>query len=187
MCSSKRAKIHSDSKYFFWDALYLWKFCFDQIIRRRVLENEFVSIISFFHDLACGCHFSPKRTTQKVLDYGMFWNTLFTDAYAYCKSCEKCKKFGSLSKRNEMSLNSILICEILNVWGMDFMGPFPFACGCLYILLAVDYVSKWAEAIPTRTNSAIVVWGFLQSHIFSKFGVPCAIIVTKAHIFTTGW
>ena len=55
------------------------------------------------------------------------------------------------------------------------MGPFPPSCGYLYILLAVDYVSKWVEAIPTRTNDHKVVLKFLKEHIFSRFGMPRAI------------
>ena len=46
------------------------------------------------------------------------------------------------------------------------MGPFPPSYGYLYILLAVDYVSKWVEAIPTRTNDHKVVLKFIKEHIF---------------------
>ena len=56
------------------------------------------------------------------------------------------------------------------------MGPFPSFFSNLYILLAVDYVSKWVEAIPTRTNDAKVVANFLHSHIFTRFGTPRALI-----------
>ena len=59
---------------------------------------------------------------------------------------------------------------------MDFIGPFPSLFSILYILLAVDYVSKWVEAIPTRTNDARVVAKFLHSHIFTQFGTPRALI-----------
>jgi hypothetical protein len=62
------------------------------------------------------------------------------------------------------------------VWGIDFMGPFPSSFGFLYILLAVDYVSKWVEAIPTRTNDAKVVASFVQTNIFSRFGMPRVLI-----------
>ena len=51
-----------------------------------------------------------------------------------------------------MPLTPILIIEIFYCWGINFMGPFPPSCGYIYILLAVDYVSKWVKAIPTRTN-----------------------------------
>uniref|UniRef100_A0A6N2NBX1 Reverse transcriptase n=1 Tax=Salix viminalis TaxID=40686 RepID=A0A6N2NBX1_SALVM len=98
------------------------------------------------------------------------------DAYQFCKSCEKCQKMGNLSRRNEMPQNPILYCEIFDVWGMDFMGPFPGSFGFVYILLAVDYVSKWVEAKATYTNDSKVIVGFLKSNIFSRFGIPRAII-----------
>ena len=75
-----------------------------------------------------------------------------------------------------MPQTPILYCEIFDVWGMDFMGPFPSSFGFVYILLAVDYVSKWVEAKATRTNDSKVVVGFLKSNIFSRFGIPRAII-----------
>ena len=75
-----------------------------------------------------------------------------------------------------MPLNPILIIELFDVWGIDFMGPFPPSFGYLYILVAVDYVSKWIEAIPCRTNDAKVVKKFLKEHILSRFGTPRAII-----------
>ena len=75
-----------------------------------------------------------------------------------------------------MPLTPILIIEIFYCWGIDFMGPFPPSCGYLYILLSVDYVSKWVEAIPTRTNDYKVVLKFIKEHIFSHFGIPRAII-----------
>ena len=56
------------------------------------------------------------------------------------------------------------------------MGPFPSSFINLYILLVVDYVSKWVEAIPTRTNDAKVVASFLRNHIFTRFGTPRALI-----------
>ena len=75
-----------------------------------------------------------------------------------------------------MTQNPVLICEIFDVWGIDFMGPFPSSCGFMYILLAVDYVSKWVEAKATKTNDAKVVVDFVRSNIFCRFGIPRAII-----------
>jgi len=75
-----------------------------------------------------------------------------------------------------MPLNPIIVVEIFYVWGIDFMGPFSSSFGNEYILLAVDYVSKWVKAIPTRTNAAKVVIKFLRKNIFARFGMPRAII-----------
>ncbi|RDX91290.1 gag-pol, partial [Mucuna pruriens] len=82
----------------------------------------------------------------------------------------------ALNQRHEMPQQPILFCEVFDVWGIDFMGPFPISNGYSYILLAVDYVSRWVEAIATKTNDAKVVVDFLKSNIFYKFGVPKALI-----------
>ena len=75
-----------------------------------------------------------------------------------------------------MPQTPLVFCEIFDVWGIDFMGPFPSSFGNLYILLAVDYVSKWVEAKATRTDDSRVVAGFLKENIFSRFGIPKALI-----------
>lgn len=101
----------------------------------------------------------------------------------YCKTCSRCQHMGRISKRNEMPLHPILVIEIFDVWGIDFMGPFPNSFGNLYILLAVDYVSKWVEAISCRTNDHRVVLKFLKENIFSRFGHPKAIISDNSSYF----
>jgi len=53
-------------------------------------------------------------------------------------------------------------CEIFDVWGIDFMGPFPKSNGNQYILVVVDYVSKWVEAQALPNNDARVVVKFLK-------------------------
>ena len=80
-------------------------------------------------------------------------------------------------------MHPILEVELFDLWGMDFMGPFTPSYNNMYILLAVDYVSKWVEAIPTHTNDAKVVAQFLRSHIFSRFGTPRALITDNGTHF----
>ncbi|GJR47386.1 reverse transcriptase domain-containing protein [Tanacetum coccineum] len=82
---------------------------------------------------------------------------------------------GKISQSDEMPQNSIQVCEIFDVWGIDFMGPFSSSRGNKYILVAVDYLSKWVEAKALPTNDARVVVKFLKS-LFSRFGTPRAII-----------
>ncbi|CAA6674293.1 unnamed protein product [Spirodela intermedia] len=85
---------------------------------------------------------------------------------------------------NEMPMSNMLVVEIFDVWGIDFIGPFPSAEKYEYILLAVDYVSKWVEAIPTRTNDHKIVMKFVQENIFSRFGCPRVIISDGGTHFT---
>jgi hypothetical protein len=75
-----------------------------------------------------------------------------------------------------MPLNSILVVELFYVWGIDFMGPFPNSYGYPYILVAVDYVSKWMEAIACKSNDHRVVLQFLKDNVFAPFGTPRAVI-----------
>nr|GFC69154.1 reverse transcriptase domain-containing protein [Tanacetum cinerariifolium] len=84
-----------------------------------------------------------------------------------------------------MPQNSIQVCEIFDVWGIDFMGPFPSSKGNKYILVAVDYLSKWVEAKALPTNDARVVVKILKS-LFSRFGTPKAIISDRAIISDKG-
>ena len=78
---------------------------------------------------------------------------------------------------DEQPLQVILEVELFDIWGMDFMEPFPSSFNRKYILLAIDYVSKWVEAIPTCTNVDKVVAKFLCSHIFTWFGTPQTLII----------
>ena len=83
-----------------------------------------------------------------------------------------------------MPLIPFLIVEIFDVWGIDFMRLFLPSFRFEYILVVVDYVSKWVEAEATRTNDHKVVIKFLKSHIFSRFGCPRVIISDEGTHFT---
>jgi hypothetical protein len=163
-------------KNFCWDDPYLFKYCLDQIFQRCIPDNEVSSVIKFCHSEACGGHFSSRKTTAKILRNGFYWPTMFKDSHAFCKTCENCQKLGSISKRHMMPLNPILVIEIFDCWGIDFMGPFPPSFGFLYILVAVDYVSKWIEAITSRNNDHKMVIKFLKENILNRFGIPRAMI-----------
>ncbi|KAM2032528.1 hypothetical protein ACFX1T_014532 [Malus domestica] len=163
-------------RHYYWDEPYLWKHCPDQCIRRCVPNDEMEEILRHCHSLACGGHFGATKTAAKVLQSGFWWPTLFKDAHTFVSTCDRCQRIGNISSRHQMPLNNILEVELFYVWGIDFMGPFPSSYGKQYILVVVDYVSKWVEAIALPTNAAKVVVHFLRKHIFTHFGTPRAII-----------
>ncbi|GKD99677.1 reverse transcriptase domain-containing protein [Tanacetum coccineum] len=74
------------------------------------------------------------------------------------------------------------VCEVFDVWGLDFMGPFPESRGNKYILVVMDYVSKWVEAQALPTNDARVVVKFLKG-LFARFGVPKTLISDRGTHF----
>ncbi|XP_070057894.1 uncharacterized protein [Nicotiana tomentosiformis] len=115
------------------------------MIRRCIPEGEMGSILSHCHDGAAGGHYGGNRTVAKVMEADFYWSSLYKDARSYAIACDKCQRTSNISERDEMPLNSILVCEIFDVWGIDFMGLFPSSNSYEYILVAVDYVSKWIE------------------------------------------
>ncbi|GJV24683.1 reverse transcriptase domain-containing protein [Tanacetum coccineum] len=115
---------------------------------------------------------SPLRKYLMPVSFGQPYTR---DAHAMIKSCDTCQRQGKISQRNEMPQNAIQVCEIFDVWGIDFMGPFLSSRGNKYILVVVDYLSKWVEAKALPTNDARVVVKILKS-LFARFGTPRAII-----------
>nr|GEV24305.1 reverse transcriptase domain-containing protein [Tanacetum cinerariifolium] len=98
--------------------------------------------------------------------------------YLFAKKDLKARLLRKISQRDEMPQNSIQVCEIFDVWSIDFMGPFSSSRGNKYILVAVDYLSKWVEAKALPTNDARVVCKFLKN-FFARFGTLRAIIIDR--------
>ncbi|CAN6695209.1 unnamed protein product [Malus baccata var. baccata] len=169
-------KLRKDARFYVWDDPYLWKYCSDQIMHRCVHDCEFLSILRFCHTYACGGHFGTQRTTLKVLECGFYWPTLFKDSRTYCLTCDRCQRMGNIGTKDQMPQQPLSFVEIFDVWGIDFIGHFPPSYGFTYILLVVDYVSKWVEAKATRTNDSKIVADFVKTNIFARFGMPTVLI-----------
>lgn len=113
------------------------------------------------HSSLYGGHFDLKRTATKVLQSGFYWPTLSKDCYAFVKACDCCQCIENILSHHELPLTNMLEVELFDIQRIDFMGPFLPSFGQLYILLAMDYVSKWVKAIATLTNDVNVVLEFL--------------------------
>ncbi|GJS84744.1 reverse transcriptase domain-containing protein [Tanacetum coccineum] len=167
MSTQQKRKFFKDVKHYFWDDPYLFP----------------LEILKACHEGPTEGHHSANITARKVFDAGLFWPTIYQDAHSMIKSCDACQRQGKISHRDEMPQNAIQVCEIFDVWGIDFMGPFPSSRGNKYILVAVDYLSKWVkEPMASRPHDARVVVKFLKS-LFSRFGAPRAIISDRGTHF----
>nr|GEV03427.1 reverse transcriptase domain-containing protein [Tanacetum cinerariifolium] len=143
-------------------------FAIGVIIRHCVHGKEAFDILKACHEGPTRGHHGANLTAKKVFDADFFWPTIYRDAHDMIKSCDTCQRQGKISQRDEMPQNAIQVCEIFDVWGIDFMGPFPSSKGNKYILVAVDYLSKWVEVKALPTNDARVVVKFFKS-LFSRF------------------
>nr|GEX54044.1 reverse transcriptase domain-containing protein [Tanacetum cinerariifolium] len=156
MTTQQKNKFFKDVKYYFWDDPYLYKTCTDQVIRRYAAGQKAIDIFTACHSGPTGGHYGANYTAKK--------------------------RQGKISQRDEMPQNAIQVCEIFDVWGIDFMGPFLNSKGNKYILVAFDYLSKWVKAKALPTNDARVVMMFLKS-LFSRFRTPKAIISDRGTHF----
>nr|GFC37639.1 reverse transcriptase domain-containing protein [Tanacetum cinerariifolium] len=156
MTSQQKKKFFKDARHYFWDDPYLFRTYADQIIRRFVAGKEAIDILNACHSGPTGGHYGANYTVKKVFDLGFYWPSIYKDAFELVKHCDSCQRQGKVSQRDEMPHNFIQICEIFDVWGINFMGPFPSSKGNKYILVTVDYLSKWVEAkaLPHRLSTA---------------------------------
>nr|GFA57983.1 reverse transcriptase domain-containing protein [Tanacetum cinerariifolium] len=182
MTSQQKQMFFKDAQHYFWDDPYLFRTCADQIIRRCVARKEAIDILNACHSGPTRGHYRANYTTKKVFDSGFYWPTIYKDAFELVKRYDSCQRQGKNSQKDEMPQNFIQICEIFDVWGIDFMEPFSSSKGNKYILVAVDYLSKWVEAKALPTNDARVVVKILKS-LFSRFGRPKAIISDRGTHF----
>ncbi|GJY80088.1 reverse transcriptase domain-containing protein [Tanacetum coccineum] len=153
---------------------------FNQNMRNNI--NQALDILKACHSGPTGGHYGANYTARKIFDSGFYWPTIYKDAHDFVTRCDICQRQGKITQRDEMPQNSIQVCEIFDIWGIDFMGPFPSSRGNKYILVAVDYLSKWVEAKALPTNDARVVCKFLKT-LFSRFGAPRAIISDRGTHF----
>ncbi|CAA7021487.1 unnamed protein product [Microthlaspi erraticum] len=172
----KKKKFLRDVRRYFWDEPYLYKHCSDGMFRRCIPEEEVPGVLFACHGSDYAGHFATNKTVAKILQAGFWWPTMFKDAHDFISKCDACQRQGNISKRNEMPQNFIQEVEVFDVWGIDFMGPFPSSYGNKYILVAVDYLSKWVEAIASPTNDSKVVIKLFKSIIFPRFGIPRVVI-----------
>nr|GFC66427.1 reverse transcriptase domain-containing protein [Tanacetum cinerariifolium] len=135
-----------------WDDPYLFRTCADQIIQSCVAGKEAIDILNACHSGPTEGHYRASYTAKKFFDSGFYWPSIYKDAFELVKCCDSCQRQG-----------------------IDFMGPFPSSKGNKYILVAIDYLSKWVEAKALPTNDARVVVKFLKS-LFPRFDTPKAII-----------
>jgi transposase InsO family protein len=102
----------------------------------------------------------------------------------YVASCPECQRTGNISQRNSMPLRYNLQIDLFDVWGIDFMGPCKNSHGFEHILVMVDYVSKWVEAMPCRKASTEESIDMIKSMIFPRFGTPRILISDGGTHFT---
>ncbi|KAL0453731.1 UNVERIFIED_CONTAM: hypothetical protein Slati_1351200 [Sesamum latifolium] len=116
---------------------------------RCLSTEEGIHILQEIHSRCCGAHVGTRILANKALRAGYFWPTMKQDAIRLVSKCKRCQKHSSLIHQPAEPLTTMLSPCPFRQWGIDIVGPFPLAAGQRkFLLVAVDYFTKWVEAEP---------------------------------------
>ena len=152
----------------------------------RCLEKEYAKkVIKELHDGPARGHFSRDTTAHKILKARYYWPTLFKDVHAHVRKCDICQRCGGRQAKAAGPLKPVMITEAFEQWEIDITGEINpnSSLQHKYILMAIDYFTRWVEAIPLRKVNEDVVMDFLQDHIMTRFGVPISLVFYSATYF----
>ncbi|GKC05683.1 reverse transcriptase domain-containing protein [Tanacetum coccineum] len=135
-------------------------------------------VIREIHMGACGMHLKPRSVVAKAIRQGYYWPTMHRDAREEIRKCDSCQIHSPIPKLPKTLMTSIMAPWPFFQWGMDVLGPLPEAPGKIkFVIVAVDYFTKWIEAKPLAKTTGKEVKKFVWDNIVCRYGLP-KIIVT---------
>jgi hypothetical protein len=172
----RRIRHHSCHYLIIDDTLY--RHGIDTILRRCLVHEEVERALNNCHLGAYGSHLSGMATAQNILRASYFWPSIFKDCIEAIKKCPPCQVFNKKACTHHTALHPIIAIGPFTKWGIYFMQCNPISArGNGYIIIVVDYFTKWAKAMPTFLNDGRTKDLFLFNHIITHFGVPRAIVI----------
>src|SRR6266542_4833301 len=140
----------------------------DQPTRRIVPRSQYYSLMYIFHNDPTAGHLGYKKVLQKLSER-YYWPGMAKNVNQYIQACYQCQMKKPMQKINE--LHPISLSRLFNRWGVDVVGPLPITPkGNRYIIVAVEYLSKWQEAKVVTEANALSISNFLYQNIICRFG-----------------
>jgi hypothetical protein len=122
--------------------------------------------------------------SHKAMRAGYYWPTMGKDSVEFVRSCDKCQRFARIMKNPPEKLNSVLSPWPFAKWGVDLVGPMPPGKGKKkFLVVAVDYFTKWAEVEALAFVTASNVINFLWRSVVCRFGIPHALVTDNGAQF----
>ncbi|MCO5586770.1 hypothetical protein L7F22_040712 [Adiantum nelumboides] len=186
LTSLQRKRLIKRASSYLWLDGVLYQKGKDLVCRRVPSCKEIPLILKSLHEEACGGHFAHDLTARKILHAGYVWPTLHLDVQHWCRTCHQCQINGD-RKLVHGPRHPVVANGPFEKWGIDAIGRLPrTADGKLYILVAIDYMTKWVEAQSVSRVTERTVSKFVYSHICCRFGAPQEIILDHGPGFREG-
>ena len=136
------------------------------------------------HEGICGNHSGGRTLAHKALRQGYFWPTMVRDAQEFSKKCDKCQRFAPVPRQPPEELTTISSPWPFSKWGIDILGPLPLGKGqCKFVVVAIDYFTKWAEAEPLASITDVKVKDFIWKSLVCRFEIPHTLVSDNAKQF----
>jgi len=162
----------------------LYRRGYSRPLLKCVTETQAQYVMKELHEGICELHSGGRNMLARVLRVGYYWPTMQVDCAEYVKKCEKCQEFGNLMHGRPEMLHSITPPWPFAMWGMDIIGPFPPGKGqCRFLLVGVDYFTKWIEAEPLAAITARKVQGFVWKDIICRYDILQTIVSDSGRQF----
>ena len=163
---------------FFLNGGVLYKRHHDGVLLRCVEKQEASRIIEEMHEGEFGTHSNGHTMAKKILRAGYYWSTMEADYYNHARVCHKCQVYADKVHVPPVPLNVLTSPWPFAMWGIDMIGRIePTASnGHRFILVAIDYFTKWVEAASYANVTKQVVARFIKHNIICRYGIPEKII-----------
>lgn len=159
--------------------------CIPDCLQVVIPTNLRQKFLEFAHDNLLSGHLGCMKTLHKLLDV-VYWPEIRRDAWNHCKQCQVCQKYKPRIHKFSRQLQSTPIKEPGYMLGLDLMHPFPKSSKLNeYLLVVVDYCSKWVEVFPLRSVKTHVIADILVKEIFTRWGTPTYLVSDRGPQFTS--
>ena len=167
------------------DSLYK-KVVDGNIILTCLGESEAYIALAEVHEGICGAHQVGEKMKWTLYRQRVYWPSMVKDCFEFAKSCEECQKYGHSQHVRAADLHSIVKPWPFRGWALDLTGKIhsPSSKGHKYILVAVDYFTKWVKVIPLKEVTQTEIIDFIEEHIVHKFGISQTLTTNWGTMFT---
>ncbi|XP_016186089.1 uncharacterized protein LOC107627776 [Arachis ipaensis] len=134
-------------------------------------------VLSEVHEGCCGHHIGGKALAQKLVRAGYYWPSMMADSKEFMKGCKRCQENANFHKASAAELSLLIASRPFSQWGVDLLGPFSVGPGHVkYLIVAIDYYTKWVEAEPLASISLANCRRFVWRQVIARFGIPEVVV-----------